>query len=247
MVNTVTFSWDGSGSSELTQAIVFTGLCSATKIIIEGYTSIGNSAFLGCSSMTSVTIKESVTTIGICAFYQCYNLTSIEIPLSVTSIEDGTFYGCSSLTSIVIPSGVTQIGEGAFFNCTSLNSISLPTKSQLTTIGYNTFSNCSTLQTVYLQKNNKLNIVESQTNVSFYGANVNLVIPTIPTIPTITGFSVPTKTYGEPFSFVIHSPISNSKCDFIYTSHNQISCYYFWKYRYNCWLRGNYYNCNSES
>ena len=66
-------------------------------------TSIGNSAFLGCTSLTSVTIGNSVTSIGIETFWGCTGLTSVTIPGSVTSIGERAFSGCSSLESITIP------------------------------------------------------------------------------------------------------------------------------------------------
>ncbi|HBK03535.1 MAG TPA: cell surface protein, partial [Clostridiales bacterium] len=43
----------------------------------ESVTSIGNCAFSGCSSLTSVTIPESVTSIGDYAFQDCSGLTSV--------------------------------------------------------------------------------------------------------------------------------------------------------------------------
>ena len=43
-------------------------------------TSIGSSAFSGCTGLTSITIPDSVTTIGHYAFYNCTSLTSITIP-----------------------------------------------------------------------------------------------------------------------------------------------------------------------
>jgi hypothetical protein len=51
-------------------------------------TSIGRSAFYECSSLTSITIRNSVTTIKGGAFYHCYELTEVTIPNSVTCIGD---------------------------------------------------------------------------------------------------------------------------------------------------------------
>ena len=97
------------------------------SVVIEnGVTSIGDSAFKGCSSLTSIEIPSSVTSIGGYVFYDCSSLTSIEIPNSVTSIGHGAFYNCSSLTSIDIPSSVTSIGESAFSGCSKLTSIEIP-------------------------------------------------------------------------------------------------------------------------
>ena len=96
--------------------------CQST-IIPNSVTSIGNSAFIGCSSLTSITIPNSVTSIGESAFFDCSSLTSITLPNSVTSIRGYTFNGCSSLTSITIPNSVTSIGNLAFQDCSSLADI----------------------------------------------------------------------------------------------------------------------------
>ena len=80
-------------------------------------TSIGRTAFFGCTRLTSITIPESMTSIGGGAFYGCSSLTSITIPENVTSIGDHAFCSCSNLTSITIPENVTSIGANAFMLC----------------------------------------------------------------------------------------------------------------------------------
>ena len=71
-------------------------------------------------------IPSSVTSIGDSAFSWCLSLSDIVIPSSVTSIGKGAFSWCSSLSEIVIPSSVTSIGDCAFFGCSSLKYISIP-------------------------------------------------------------------------------------------------------------------------
>lgn len=93
--------------------------------IPKSITSIGDSAFSGCSSLQSVDIPNSVITIGNGAFYDCKSLQSIDIPNSVTTIGDRAFFGCSSLQSIDIPNSVTTIGNGEFSGCSSLQSINI--------------------------------------------------------------------------------------------------------------------------
>ena len=60
-------------------------------IIPSGVTSIGYIAFMGCSSLVSITIPNSVTSIGGAAFSSCSGLTSITIPSNVESVGDFAF------------------------------------------------------------------------------------------------------------------------------------------------------------
>ena len=120
---------------------------SVKKVVIEdGVTSIRNSAFYDCNSLTSITIPNSVTSIGELAFYSCDSLTSITISNSVTSIGERAFAYCSRLTSITIPDSVTSIGEAAFAGCSSLTSITIP--DSVTSIGEYAFQSCSSLTSI---------------------------------------------------------------------------------------------------
>jgi hypothetical protein len=115
-------------------------------MIPDGVTSIGESAFENCTSLTSITIGNGVTSIGNYAFERCNSLPSITIPDSVTSIGTSVFNGCTSLTSITIGNGVTSIGDDAFSNCSSLTSITIP--DGVTSIGDRAFSDCSSLTSI---------------------------------------------------------------------------------------------------
>ena len=125
--------------------------------IPNSVTTIANSAFKGCSSLTSVTIPNSVTSIGDEAFSYCTGLTSVTIPNSVTSIEDYTFNRCESLTHVTIPNSVTRIGDWAFALCSSLTSVTIP--DSVTSIGNRTFWCCSSLTSVTIP-NSVTNIEE---------------------------------------------------------------------------------------
>ena len=135
-----------SGTGELTPTDVTAGLGSATTVIIDGYTSIGNAAFVGKPQITSVTIGNSVTSIGEASFWACSNLISVTIGNSVISIGDTAFKNCTSLTSITIGNSVISIGGVAFQNCTSLTSVTIG--NSVTSIGPTAFQSCTRLTSV---------------------------------------------------------------------------------------------------
>ena len=150
-------------------------------------TSIGKDAFLGCSSLKSITIPNSVTEIASWAFYGCSSLTSITIPNSVTSIGYEAFKGCSSLKSTTIPESVTEIGNSAFKGCSSLTSITIP--NSVTYIGFDAFRGCSSLTSI--------TIPESVTSIgedAFYGCSSLTSITCLATTPPAISYISSEKT-----------------------------------------------------
>ena len=127
----------------------FSCCSSLSKVVIPtSVTSIGHNVFQGCSSLSEIVIPDSVTSIGNSAFSGCSSLSKIVIPTSVTSIGDWTFSGCSSLSEIVIPSSVTCIGDDAFHGCRSLSKIVIP--SSVTSIGSDAFWECRSLSDIVI-------------------------------------------------------------------------------------------------
>ena len=87
---------------------------------IEGYpvTAIGDWAFSGGVSLTSIIIPDSITSIGNDAFFECVNMTSIIIPENVTSIGNEAFFACPRLLSIEVDADNTAYAsqDGVLFN-----------------------------------------------------------------------------------------------------------------------------------
>ena len=129
-------------------------LTSLKDIITDATTHIKESAFSGCTKLTSVTIPRGVTQINLGAFINCDNLTEVifeaekctvisnsaiypsksvfspgitklTIGNQVTQIPECIFYGCTGLTSVDIPESVTEIGASAFNSCSNLASVSI--------------------------------------------------------------------------------------------------------------------------
>lgn len=98
---------------------------------------LGNYAFYDCGVLTNLTIPSSVTSIGESAFSGCSSLTNLYYIIDdefETYLSKGHPYigvNCGieyylndkKITSVVIPSTITEMGKYAFQNCRDLTSV----------------------------------------------------------------------------------------------------------------------------
>ncbi|MBQ4392402.1 MAG: leucine-rich repeat protein [Prevotella sp.] len=112
---------------------------------------IGESAFNGCTQLEELLLPAGLTSIGRYAFYNCTSLPAISLPATTTIAGDGygMFENCSSLQSIDLSeTQITAVGNYAFSGCSKLASVQLP--SCFTTISDGMFNGCSLLTTINL-------------------------------------------------------------------------------------------------
>ncbi len=138
---------------------------SANNAIIEK-----DSKKLVAASKNTV-IPDDVKSIGVNAFLGNTSLTSISIPNSVTIIEAGAFEGCTNLASVTIPASVTSIGGGAFNNCSSLASVYVLATTPPALGNYYVFYNNATGRKIYVPSDN-LSAYQGATFWSSYSSDM---------------------------------------------------------------------------
>lgn len=116
--------------------------------------SIGDSAFIYCDALTTVTFAENsqLKSIERAAFWgseQVYpRFKEIKIPDSVETIGNGAFYDCRDLERITLPSALQTLSNSTFYDCTALSEVTFP--ASLKTIEKSAFSGCRNLSEVEL-------------------------------------------------------------------------------------------------
>lgn len=132
-----------------TQSIPASGLSIKTLeevVLPSSISSIGNSAFYGCSNLPSISLPSDLESIGHGAFAGCSSLSSLNLPIGITSIGRSAFLGCSNISRVTLPSGLTSIGGSAFMNCTNLEYVSIP--ETLSQVESKVFEGCEKLVSV---------------------------------------------------------------------------------------------------
>jgi len=116
--------------------------------------SIGDSAFIYCDALTTVTFAENsqLKSIERAAFWGSEHVhprfKEIKIPDSVETIGNGAFYECRDLERIALPSALQTLSSVTFYNCTALSEVTFP--ASLKTIESSAFSGCRNLSKVKL-------------------------------------------------------------------------------------------------
>ena len=118
---------------------------------------VGNSAFSGCSNLTSITIPNTITSVGNNAFNGCTKLKHVVIEDGETVLnlghnyyERGLFYDCP-IRSVYLGRDLSYnssqyYGLFPFYKKTELTELTIG--NSVTTIGYSAFRECSGLTSV---------------------------------------------------------------------------------------------------
>ena len=169
--------YDATGPLVIPESVSYEGHDYAVTVI-------GNTAFMYCFYLTSLTLPNSVTTIEEGAFAYCSGFTGdLVIPNSVVTIEPSAFFTCYAFDgSLVLGTGVTSIGSWAFNSCDGLTGV-LSIPSNVESIGQDAFRYCQfsgmtvdPANPVYDSRNDCNAIIVTSTNELLTGC-VNTVIP----------------------------------------------------------------------
>lgn len=141
------FVFDSDDAVEGTQKTKYCTKDSSANALdgIKDILFIGDDAFKGEGSITSITIPAAITKIGERAFKDCANISTVNIGSQCVTIGDEAFSGCSALRNINIEDGsLQQIGDCAFYGCTGLTDFKFPHTAAID-VGSGAFAECTSL------------------------------------------------------------------------------------------------------
>lgn len=111
-----------------------------------GLKSLSDSAFAGCTKLTTVKLPKGLKHIGKGAFANCRTLKTFKLPDNLTSIGEGAFQNCRVLPNLALPAGIERIEDNTFESCLAFTAVELPLGIQH--LGAKAFSGCTKLATV---------------------------------------------------------------------------------------------------
>ena len=126
----------------------FAGCMSLTTVDLpQELTHIGREAFTMCEGLITVDLPQRLSRMEFNAFSKCKRLTAVYIRQGLSCIDEGAFASCSGLTTVQLPEGLREIKSGAFRVCISLTTVRFP--QSLKKIDNAAFASCVKLTTVY--------------------------------------------------------------------------------------------------
>ena len=90
--------------------------------------SIGNSAFAGCSRLSSVKYDNALQTVHKAAFKNCKSLKNVSLGKNIKSIGNSAFAGCSKLSNVKAGKKLEKVYRYAFKNDKKLKKVSIASK-----------------------------------------------------------------------------------------------------------------------
>ena len=171
--------------------------CTLTSLTIPAsVTEIQDSAFAWGSNFTSISFAETsqLQSIGNSAFAGCSSLSSLTLPASVQSIGSSVFAGCTALGSITIPASVTDLAPDAF---ASSGSVKTPYYGNGHTISFADGCKYKIQNGILYDDESLLNVYEVQESVTvpggikYIGDNAFQVMPASSTDNTLTSITFP--------------------------------------------------------
>ena len=138
-----------------------------TELVITG---VSANVFKGNTTIKSVTFADDsqITSIPDECFMGCTSLSSVSLPSSVSKLGNKAFYGCTSLV-VPLSSGLEEIGDYAFVQCKAYNGdIRIPAK--VSHIGVGAFRDMESLELFAIDEGNT--VLKELPNECLYGCNI---------------------------------------------------------------------------
>lgn len=174
-VPSISFLGIGSNVDKIAKDMFFSNCNITTLIIPKNVRTVEESALMGCSSLSSVTIADGENklefadgnTFKDCPLQNVYigrnigypsnssplknhkeGIESITIGENVTEISNEEFYGLKKIASVALPQNLKTIGSMAFYGCEGLTELTIP--GSVTEIGQQAFDLCRSIKTLRL-------------------------------------------------------------------------------------------------